>query len=146
MAEGKAQLFELGPGEAASQPARPDAGMKQAFIRIDIADARQKRLIEKSGLNWQVAAAEKGGELFRTDGERFSAWRFECSRAVQVAELKPPEAPGIDKAKFPSAGEAESRMGMSGDGSFGSCDQQPPGHSKVNNPLRFYRSGRWQGG
>jgi hypothetical protein len=137
LAQGDTQPFELRAGEPAGSTARPDTGMEQALIRINIAYAGQKPLIEQCGLDGQPAAAKKRGELVGADGERIRSWSGKGLLSFQIAEFQPAKAPGIDKPKFPAAGQAQPRVRMRCQGRVRLGDEQPAAHAKMNNPLRF---------
>jgi hypothetical protein len=92
------QVVELGAGDAVGTPPRANAGMKEAFVGVDIAHASQQRLVQQSCLDVQTPPAKKCGEFVRTDGERFVAWRTECSAATEIAKLKAAKSSRIDES------------------------------------------------
>lgn len=97
-AQRQPQAVKLGAGDAVGTPPRANAGMKEAFVRVDVAHAGQQRLVQQSCLDAQTPPAKKCGKFVRTDGERFVAWRAECSTATEIAELKPAKPPRIDES------------------------------------------------
>jgi len=56
---------------------------------------------------------------------------------LEIAELQPTEAPGIDEAQLPPAGQAETCMGVRVNLRLRLGHQQTAAHAKVNDPLRF---------
>ena len=127
-------------GEPAGTPAGANAGVKEAFVGIDIPHSSQECLVEQGGLNGDAAATEKGGEFgwsnregFRTRSSKSQC--FEALLAGQITEFEAAEATGIDEAQLAAAGEGKTCVGMSGYGGFGCGDEQTAGHSEVDDPL-----------
>jgi len=135
LAQCNPQTVKLGAGDAVGTPPRANAGMEETFVGVDIAHTGEKRLVQQSCLDVQTAAAEKCGELVRTDGQRFVARRTECSAATEVAELKPAKSPRIDETQFPAAFEREPRMRVRSNRTLWRGYQEPTGHTEVNDPL-----------
>ena len=57
--DGGAQSLQFCSGEAASLASRTNAGAKQAFIRINVADAMEKLLIQQRGFDGGSAPAKE---------------------------------------------------------------------------------------
>ena len=135
-AEGPAQTLELGTGESTGRPAWTDAGMEEAFVGIDVAHSGEKRLVEKGGLDGELATAKESGEVVGCNQERFGAGRFERRDSGEFAELEAAEAAGIDKAEFAAARQGQPGVGVRGDQIVGGGDEQAAGHAEVDDPLR----------
>src|SRR6185312_4291668 len=56
--EGAPEAFQLGSREAARDTPWADAGTEQALIGVNVADPREKRLVEKSGFYGESPVAE----------------------------------------------------------------------------------------
>ena len=135
LTESQAQPFQFGLGEAASRFAWPDAGVEEALIGIDVAYARQKRLIEQGGFDGQPPPVEESRKGLRLNGQRLFAGGTESRIAAKVTELKPAKTTGVYKTQFAATGQAQSSVRVGGNRRLGSGYQQPPGHAKMNDPL-----------
>jgi hypothetical protein len=51
LAQRQPQAVEFGAGDAIGPTAGPDAGMKEAFVGVDVAHASEKRLVEQGRLD-----------------------------------------------------------------------------------------------
>lgn len=143
IAEGKPQAFKLGTRDAVGAPARPDTGLKQAFIGIDIADPGKKLLVQQSRFDGKAASMEQRGEFRRADGERFGARAFESPGARKFTKFEPAKTTWINKAKFFAARQREARMRVKSWRRFRCGDEQTAGHAKVDDPLRIGRCGHF---
>jgi len=77
--DGPMKAFDLGFGEGVGAAERVDFGGKEAFVRIDIADTRDKGLFEQQRLNLAVPPVQTLGQYGRGEVvfKRFRAeiWR-----------------------------------------------------------------------
>jgi hypothetical protein len=137
LAQRDAQPFKLRAREPARSPPRPDSRMKQALVRIDVADSGKKRLVEQSGLDGQLAAPEQCRKLLRAHRERVRARRAKRLSTLKIAELQPAETPRIDKPKLSPAGQAQAGMRMRSQRCLRRGHQKPAAHAKMNDPLGF---------
>ena len=104
-AQRKPQPFKVGSGQPSGPPAWPDAGVKKAFVGIDIAHSGQQGLIQQRGLDRKLAAAKERGKLLRPNRQRLRPRCAEARAAAQVAKLQPPKSPWIHKPQLPAAGQ-----------------------------------------
>lgn len=130
-----AQALELHTREPAGAAPRTQPGTEEAFIRIDIAHARQQLLIEQGRLHRKLAFMEKCSKLLRINAKRFKSWRRERRLALKISEFHPSKAAGIDKAKLAATGQRESGVSVSDDGRIRCGHEQASCHAKMNNPL-----------
>ena len=130
------KALELGAAQAAGRAAGTDSGVEEAFVGVDVADAGKQRLVKKRRFDSEFASAKKGCELVFSDGERLRAWRIECRSPVQLAELETAEAARIDETEFAPAGQAQTGMGVRGNGVVRCGDEQAARHSEMDDPLR----------
>jgi hypothetical protein len=107
LAQGETQLFQLRRGQPVGPPARPDARLEKALVRIDVANTREERLIQQRCLDGHASLAEELRKRALANGERLGARRFErgVSSAAQVAKFQPAEASRIYKPQLVAAGE-----------------------------------------
>ena len=62
-----AEAGEFGAGEAAGVAAGTDAGVEEALVGVDVADAVEQALVQQRGFNGGAAAPEEGIEIFLRD-------------------------------------------------------------------------------
>jgi len=129
------EAVELGAGEAASRAAGADAGMEEAFVGVDVADAGEERLIEQCGFDGKLAAAEEGGKFFGGDGEGFETGGGEGFFTGEVAEFEAAEAARVYEAELFAALETEAGVGVRGDFGVRRGNEQAAGHAEVDDPL-----------
>jgi hypothetical protein len=60
-------------------PTRPNTGAEQGLVGINVSDASQQFLVEKSTLDWGLAPVEQFPEAVEFDFERLKATRIEIS-------------------------------------------------------------------
>lgn len=114
--------------------------MKQAFVSVDISDPGQQFLVQESRLDGEFSAAKKVCEFFCLNGERLSTWSRKSVPPGEIPKLQASKSPWVDESQLPAALKSESRVCVPGKGSILSGHQEPPGHPKVNNPLRGDRA------
>ena len=77
--------------------------MEQAFVGVDVADAGEKRLVEKSGFYREAPVAEKRGKCLGSDSERFAAGSKKSLSLPKVFVVESAKAAGIDETEFAAA-------------------------------------------
>ena len=65
--EREPEPFEFCLRKATGDAPRPDTGMKEALVGINVAHTRKQCLIEQGGLDGQATVAEQGSKLLRGD-------------------------------------------------------------------------------
>jgi len=117
-------------GEAMGKSQGMDAGAKQGFIGINIADAADEGLVEQQGLDTDFVALERAHEIFARDFKRFGA--------------KPGDADGESLAEFQTSELAaiveQQRTFIEGEDGVGmlaglAAQQQPAGHAKMKHDV-----------
>ena len=130
--EGGAEAKQLCAGKTAGLAARTDAGAKEAFVGVDVADAVEQGLVQERGLDGGSAALEETEEVFFRDGEGLGTGPVV---GVCGVDGEAPEATSIDEAKLVPAAEREDGMGVRRAGHFRCGDEQAAGHAKVDQEL-----------
>ena len=112
LAEREPEAFKFNSAKAACVAARPDAGVKEAFVGINVTHTGKQALIEQGGLDRQAPSPEESGELLRRDGERLGAGRDKSRLPIQTQKLKPAKAAWVNKAQLPATREGEASVCM----------------------------------
>lgn len=76
-AQRQAQPLKLGGCQPVRPPPRPDSGLKQALVRIDVSHTGEESLIQQRRLDGHEPLAEERGKFARTDRERLGSGRAE---------------------------------------------------------------------
>jgi hypothetical protein len=134
----QSETLELVKRDPVTPAARPDAGLMQTLVRIDVAHPSQQRLIEQSRFDCHVPAMEECGEFTRANGKRIGAWALECGIVFKIAEFEAAKTARIHEAQLAAAFEVEPRVRVGSNGAIGICDQQPARHAQVYDPLCFW--------
>ena len=142
LAERKPEPFKFGFAKATGVAARPDTGMKEAFVGVDVTHTGKQALIEQGSLDRQASATKECGKFFRGDGEWLCACCGKGRLPVQTQKLEPAKAARVNKAQLATTGQAEPSVSMCGDWSFGGRDKKPPGHAEMDDPLSLRRNPR----
>jgi hypothetical protein len=138
LAQGQSETIEVICREPVTPAARPDAGLIQTLVRIDVAHPSQQRLIEQSRFDCHLSAMEERGEFTRANGERIGAWALECGIVFEIAKFKAAKTARIHEAQLSAAFEVEPRVRVGSNRAIGICDQQPARHAQVHDPLCFW--------
>jgi hypothetical protein len=77
----------LGNRDPVGAPSRPDSGMEQAFVRIDVPHTRQQRLIEQRRFDGHMPCAKECCKLTGADVERIGSRTLKSAVPHQVSEL-----------------------------------------------------------
>ena len=84
-----------------------DPGQVEGFIRVDVPDPRDDRLVEQGDLDGPTGATEHGGDLTRSDRRCFRTHPIE-KPLIEVhrvgSEMDTAESPGIDEPQTDSSG------------------------------------------
>ena len=99
-----AQTLQLRTGKPSGSASWPETGVEQAFVGVDVAHAREQRLVEQGGLDSQLAPAEQRAEGGGFNGQRFQAGCLKSWAGAQIAPLQPAKTTRIHKTEFLSAG------------------------------------------
>lgn len=142
LAQGRAEAFELGPGEAAGHTAGTYTRAKQALVGIDVSHTCQQGLVQKRSFDGETATPEKSYEGLRGNVEGFRSRTEEGVLTIKVLERQPTEAARVHEAKLEAGGEGEARVGVGGEGGGWVGDEQAASHSKVDDPLSIGILGR----
>ena len=110
-----------------------DAGVKESFISVDVADSVEQGLIEKRGFDRRFSITEKGNEVVKRDRERFGAGAFVFCIGCYDGEAA--KAAGIDKSEFFTAAERKDSVGVRRNRGVWSGDEETAGHAEVNEEL-----------
>jgi hypothetical protein len=124
LAEREAQPLQFRRAQPIGQSARPDARLKKALVRVDVADSGEEGLVQQCRLDGHAPLAEELGKRSLANRQRFGSRRFKCRvsaaapAAAQIAKLQPAEAPRIHKSQLVAAGQVKPRVRMRGNGSI----------------------------
>ena len=149
--DGDPQSFEFLCGEAASLASRANAGAKQTFIRINVADAMEKLLIQQRGfygsstptkqrtkrvcrdLQWLLSGPDKtclGGV-----SSLASLASFRRGRGRKLKHGQAPETARIDEANLARIVELQDGVSVLRGRLFSLTYKETTGHAKMNEPL-----------
>ncbi len=135
LAEGEAEAFKLDAGEAPGHAPGTDAGVEEALVSVDVADAGQQRLIQQGGFDGQAATPKKCSKGLGINRQWLVAGTLKDRASLQVFEGEAPEAARIDEAELAAAQKSETRVGMRRDRCGRIGHQQAAGHAQVDDPL-----------
>ena len=108
--ERHAKPFELGFGEPARLPPRPDSGAIEAFIGIDVSHPGKQRLIEQRRLDGQAPPAKQLRKLPLSIVSG-SAWASESRLRPRSRNSSRPNRRGPQNG-FTAACEGQARVGV----------------------------------
>lgn len=131
--DGAGEAADLLGGEVMGWSEGMDAGGEEGFVHVDVAQAGDEGLVEKSGLDGAAGAMKAIEEFGGSDGEGFGA---EIG-VGGLAASEPPdaaEAAGVAEAELLMrfVFEGDQQVGMGAEGSGGGFDRQLAGHAKVD--------------
>lgn len=138
--ERDAEAFKLRARERVGDAAGTNAGAKEAFVGVDVADAVEQGLIEQSGFDGDFAALKEARKIISVDGHRLTARSAEGWVFAQVEEFEPTESAGVNETDLAGIAQCEPGVGVRNDGLVGVGDDEPTGHAEVDDPL--VRGGR----
>lgn len=133
--DGAMQPEKLRAFEATSHPSRSNPRVKEALVRVYVANAVQQSLIEQSSLDCQPPPAKKLRKRFLRNRQGLAAWPGKRFVQPQIPEFQPAKSPWIDKSHLAATCQSQPRMSVRRYGAFRSGNQQSPCHSKMHNPL-----------
>ncbi len=134
-AQGQPKALELRTRKAIDASSRANAGVEQAFIGVNVANPRKEGLIKQCCLDGQTPAMKERREFAVADCERIVTGRGEAWLATEIAKFEPTESARVDETQFAAAFKQKPRMRVWRDRAFRRCDQQPPRHAKMHDPL-----------
>jgi len=135
LAEGEPEPLKFSLGEAAGTAARPDTGVEEALVGVDIAHTGKEGLVEQGRFDGQAPSAEEGGKFLRGDREGLVAGGRKGRTPAEISKFEPAKAARVDEAQLQATFKAEAGMGVGGQGSFGRGHQEAAGHAEMDNPL-----------
>jgi hypothetical protein len=139
--EGSTQNSELFARKAAGTTTRPDAGSKQGFIGINVANPAEQFLVQQGALDRSLPPAK---ELYKIVFADFKRLQSGSGKIPVAGDAEAPKAAWVDETYFPSRSELGDRMGMLLDVGVGRADQHLSCHPQVHDPLPWCSLGTQQ--